>query len=111
MLEGTPMLLDAQTNTPVQSGDPTIFSMMHLAYSFGVRVALAQLHPSCGVFDQRFQQMIVGMTRQQAPPTQQAPRTPEEMVEQLMSSPVPRTIEERQNVLKRVNEILGFVPP
>jgi hypothetical protein len=57
-LSGTPQMYDAQNNIAVDSGDPTIFALMNMAYGAGVKVSLTQLHPMCGPYDQRFQTMI-----------------------------------------------------
>jgi hypothetical protein len=54
MVDGTPMVLDMQTGTPVRSGDATVMALMQLAYAWNQRIVLAQLHPACARFDQQF---------------------------------------------------------
>jgi hypothetical protein len=58
MVDGTPMVVDMHTGTPVRSGDATVMAMLQLAYSWGMRIVLAELHPSCAQFDQAFAAMI-----------------------------------------------------
>lgn len=57
-LKGTPSLFDMQTNTNVMPGDATLFAMLQLAHSWSIPVRLAELHPDCIVYDQKFDSAI-----------------------------------------------------
>jgi hypothetical protein len=106
MVDGTPMLVDMQTGTPVRSGDATVIAMAQLAHQWGQNVLLAELHPSCAAFDQHLRGALGGAPQAARP----APRTPEELLSQLMQAPTPSTKQEKVAVMKQVKEMLGYVP-
>jgi len=66
MVDGTPMVVDMQTGTPVRSGDATVMAMMQMAYAWNQRILLSQLHPSCARFDQQFQAAMAHASQQHA---------------------------------------------
>jgi hypothetical protein len=130
-LKGTPSLFDLSTNTNVAPGDPTLYAMLQLAYSWNVLIRLAQLHPDCVVYDTKFDGMIRAMMQQSRPDPRMAhadprmaeadprmaeaepraaPRNQQELLAYIVSLPLPRGREEQAAFLRQVKQQLGYIP-
>jgi hypothetical protein len=57
-LQDTPALINLAERVSTESGENTLFAMMHIAMQMGARFRLADLHPQCAMFDAKFQQML-----------------------------------------------------